>query len=73
MCGGGSVWRRESVGRRECVEEGECVGVYGEEGEMHVLAEQFQVSSLHDQVVTQINQPKLRRYCDKGIRKESSP
>ena len=54
------------------MEEGECVGVYGEEGEMHVLAEQFQVSSLHDQVVTQINQPKLRRYCDKGIRKESS-
>lgn len=58
--------------RRECVEEGECVGVYGEEGEMHVLAEQFQVSCLHDQVVTQINQPKQRRYCDKGIRKESS-
>ena len=41
-------------------------------GEMHVLAKLFQVSCQHDQMVTQINQPKQRRYCDKGNRNESS-
>ena len=49
------------------------MGVYCEErkmdfgGEMHVLAKLFQVSCQHDQVVTQINQPKQRRCARREI------
>ena len=62
-------------GEGECGEERESVWVCivrKEDGFWGRDACLSKVSCQHDQMVTQINQPKQRRYCNKGNRNESS-